>query len=143
MLRNKEREPRSSVLWRVPVCGLRFCRRSHLHRVRRFALQRSPQHHIPTTAGAQAERIHRNLAEGGRINVVNTGQLATAANILLRGFACRDCYAIIAKNYLLMLFYDRTDRYTIAPFITTCNVLHVVSIHMNIVCIGIVIVAKF
>ena len=46
-----------SVSWRVPVRRLRLCRRSHLHRVGRFALQRPARHHIPSTAGAQAERV--------------------------------------------------------------------------------------
>ena len=46
-----------SVSWRVPVRGLRLCRRSHLHRVGRFSLQRPARHHIPPTAGAQAERV--------------------------------------------------------------------------------------
>jgi len=39
------------------VRGLRLCRRSHLHRVGRFALQRPARHHIPPVAGAQAERV--------------------------------------------------------------------------------------
>ena len=44
----------SSVSWRVPVRGLRLCRRSHLHRLGRFQLQHPARHHIPPTAGAQA-----------------------------------------------------------------------------------------
>ena len=56
-----------SVSWRVPVRGLRLCRRSHLHRVGRFPLQHPVRHHIPPTTGAQTERVPGNLAEGGQI----------------------------------------------------------------------------
>ena len=58
-----------SVSWRVPVRGLRLCRWSHLHRVGRFSFQRPARHHIPPTAGAQAERVSGDVAEGGQINV--------------------------------------------------------------------------
>ena len=44
-------------------------------KVGRFALQRPARHHIPPTAGAQAERIHGNLAEGGRIKTATTDGL--------------------------------------------------------------------